>query len=87
MLEQCPACHSKRLVRGLRLATWFRRPVGAFAPGGPLGLGVDTGDVRAVACADCGVLQFVVTDLTRLERIYHAQQEASLQLDSAMMSP
>ena len=81
MIEQCPACGSRRLVRSLRVASEvLRSPSGAFAPGGPLNRGQSAGDLRAVVCVDCGVLQWHVVDLDKLAALYAEQQAGSLQL-------
>jgi hypothetical protein len=81
MTEQCSACGSRRLVRSVRVALeTLRFPAGAYAPGGPLGRGQSIGDVRAVACVDCGSVQWVAINLRRLAEVYEEQQSESLQL-------
>lgn len=82
MLEQCQVCGSRRLLRSLRVALeTLRAPTAAYAPGGPLGLGQSIGDVRAVACVDCGNVQWTALDLKRVADLYEEQQSRSLQLD------
>jgi hypothetical protein len=58
----------------------LRTPTAAYAPGGPLGLGKSIGDVRAVACVDCGNVQWAATDLQRLSELYEEQQSETLKL-------
>ena len=81
MIEHCSACGSRRLVRSVRVALdTLRTPICAYAPGGPLGLGQSIGQMRAVACADCGSVQWAASDLRRLAELYEEQQSESLQL-------
>jgi hypothetical protein len=81
MIEHCLACGSRRLVRSVRVALdTLRTPVCAYTPGGPFGLGQSIGRLRAVACVDCGSVQWAATDLRRLAELYEEQQSESLQL-------
>jgi hypothetical protein len=68
-------------VRSGRIALeTLQWPAGGYAPGGPLGKGKSIGDVRAVACVDCGSVQWAATNVRRLAEIYEEQQSESLHL-------
>ena len=85
MIEVCAACGSKRLVRSIHLAieglSWR---VDAYAPGrGLLAFGQTVGGLRAVACVDCGNVQWFATDKARLEDLYEEQRQNAVRLSEA----
>lgn len=81
MIERCISCQSTRLVRGIEQKTRYRRETTAsLAPGGPLGVGKAIGDVRGVACVDCGAVHWEARDLETPKRLYEEQQAGAIQL-------
>jgi hypothetical protein len=55
-------------------------PLSFYSPGGVASLGKHASSVRAVACADCGSVQLVASDLVALAGVYEEQRSSSLQL-------
>ena len=82
MIEHCAVCGSRQLVRSVRVETEILRlRAGVYAPGGPLGLGQSIGDVRGIACVDCGNVQWFATNKRRLAELYEEQQAQSVRLN------
>lgn len=79
MFDRCPVCNSPRLLRGLEQKATFRWPTVVVSPGGAMGTPV--GDVRGVACVDCGAVQWFARDRERLAQLYEEQQALSLKIE------
>ena len=85
MIEVCAACGSKRLVRSIHRAIegLSSLGVGAYAPSSGVlafGFGQTVGGLRAVACVDCGNVQWFATDKARLEGLYEEQRQNAMRL-------
>jgi len=80
MIDRCAACGSKRLARGHVAIGGWKWPAGFYAPGGVASLGKYASAIRAVACADCGNLHLVASDVQALGGVYEEQRSSSLQL-------
>jgi predicted nucleic-acid-binding Zn-ribbon protein len=82
--RKCLACGSTRFAHGhLSVEFWpwrvgFFRFLGGFLPWGGSGTRVD-----AVACSNCGNVQFFARDLSAVQRAHEGERRHALQLPAA----